>query len=328
MKRKASATELEYQSPPQCGFKDGSPRREGECGTSEEQQDQIPSHDNLYGVEVTIEETPTVLRELLANLHSELHSYPGKTGILDNLKSCSPSPLDNDDMMLRFVRAERYDTRLAARRIVKHYEKKLELFGTEKLGTKIVLDDLDQGDMKTLWSGGFQFLPSLDRGGRVILYERFQNLNYDMPENLFRTVWYVSMSLIEGSEPKSPLVLVDFQTGRFSPDMFDRAVYKQTINILVKLMPIQFAGFHFCFDDVRFRMVWGLATIYLGKEAKQRAIDHEGTPFECRYGLMSYGINVDDLPITVDGVDNNKNFLRWIEEQQEADAGANCATIL
>jgi hypothetical protein len=316
MKRKASATELEYQSPSQCGFKDDGSSRKIDRENSKAQHFKAFSHDDLYGGEVTIEETPDVLKNLLGNLHSQIDLYPGKRDILEKLKGFSPSPLDDEALMLRFVRAEQYDTRLAARRIVKHYEKKMELFGSEKLGANISLDDLDQDDMKTLLSGGFQFLPSLDKSGRVIIYERFQNLKYEAPINLFRTVWYISMSLVEGSEPRSRLVVISFQNGPFSPDLFDRAVYKQTVNILVKLLPIKLAGFHFCFDDVRFRMVWGLATIFIGKEAKQRAIDHEGTPFECRYGLLSYGINVDDLPITVDGVDDNSSFLRWVEEQQ------------
>lgn len=317
MKRKASATELEFQSPPQCVFKDdGSQRREVDCESAEEHHFEARAHDDLYGGELAIEETPAVLKNLLGNLRSQLDLYPGKRDILEKLEAFSPSPLDDDALMLRFIRAEQYDTRSAARRIVKHYEKKMELFGLEKLGTNIALDDFDQDDMKTLRSGGFQFLPSLDRAGRVVIFERFQNLKYDAPVNLFRTVWFISMSLVEGSKPRSHLVVVSFQNGPFTPDLFDRTVYKQTINILVKLLPIKLAGFHFCFDDVRFRMVWGLATIFIGKEAKRRAIDHEGTPFECRYGLMTYGINVDDLPMTVDGVDNISSFLRWIDDQK------------
>jgi hypothetical protein len=317
MKRKASATELEYQSPPQCGFKDvGSPRRDVDCETAKEKHFEAFACEDVYGGEVTIDESPAVLKDLLENLHSQIDLYPEKREMLDMLKGFSPCPLDDEALMLRFVRAEQYNTRLAAKRIIKHYEKKMELFGSEKLGTSISLDDLDHNDMRALRSGGFQFLPSLDRAGRVVIFERFQNLKYESPVNLFRTVWYVSMSLVEGSEQRSHLVVISFQNGPFSPDIFDRAVYKQTVNILVKLLPMKLAGFHFCFDDVRFRMVWGLTTIFIGKESKQRAIDHEGTPFECRYRLISYGINVVDLPMTVDGVENNSNFLRWIDEQQ------------
>jgi hypothetical protein len=318
MKRKASATELEYQSPPQCEFKENeSPGNHLDFDAFEEQRQQkLLSHDDLYGVEVRVEETPLIVKELLDNLHAELQTFPEKAEIISRLKSCTPSPLENDHLMMRFVRAEQYDVRLATKRVIKHYEKKLELFGSEKLGLNITLDDLEHDDMKTLRSGGFQALPSRDLAGRAVLFERFQSLRYDNPKNLFRTIWFVSMALVEESDPECHLVVVSFQTGPFSPDLFDRAIYKQTINILAKLLPIKLAGFHFCFDDVRFRMVWGLATIYIGKEAKRRAIEHEGAPFECRYGLMSYGINVDDLPITVDGVDDQRNLRKWIMEHE------------
>ncbi|KAG7344064.1 hypothetical protein IV203_022072 [Nitzschia inconspicua] len=317
MKRKASATELEYQSPPQCGFNEsGSVRRGSAFNNFEMHPSQTPAaHSNLYGDELEdVEETPMLVKELLENLHFELGSCLEKTNILSILKGCSPCPLENDDLMLRFLRVERYNLQSALKRIVKHYEMKLELFGHEKLGTRITLDDLDHEDLKTLRSGGFQSLPSRDRDGRVVVYERFQTLTYKSPRNLFRIVWFVSMSVVEDAGHKGHIVLISFQTGPFSPDLFDRVVYKKTIHILSKLLPLKLAGFHFCFDDVRFRMVWGLATIYLGKEAKQRAVNHEGTALECRYGLMSYGINVDDLPVTVDGADDHTKLRRWVEQ--------------
>lgn len=313
MKRKASTELLR----PRCEFKDEDGTQSNFESLEEHESIPIVEHDKLYGVEVEYEETPTNVRELLDKLQAQLDSFPGKTDILLKLKACSPSPLEDDAMMLRFVRAELYDPRRAARRILNHYDKKLELFGSDKLGTAIAVEDLDHDDLQVLRSGGFQPLPSKDRGGRIVIYERFQCITYKSPLNLLRAVWFAAMSMVEGADPKGRLVLISFQTGPYNPDLFERATYKQSINIISKLLPLRLAGYHFCFDDIRYRMVWGLATIYLGKEAQQIAIDHEGTAYECRYGLMSYGINVDDLPITVDGVDeSNSDFGPWIEKLQ------------
>jgi hypothetical protein len=315
MKRKASKTELEYQSPPQCGFnkEEGFTKRELHHlhGCDEERTIR-----DIYGIEEVVDENPCFLKEMLHRLECELDVFSGKMDALMKAKNCNPSPLDNNDFMLRFLRAEKYNAKLAARRIAKHFEKKLELFGEEKLGKKISISDLDHDDLETLHSGGFQPLTKMDAGGRVIIFERFQNLRYKNAVNLFRIVWYVSMAAIEEQQSHRGLVVVSFQNGPFSPDLFDRVVYKQTIN-LIRLLPVKLVGYHFCFDDIRFRMVWGLATIYIGKEARLRARDHEGTPYECRYGLLSYGIPVDELPISVEGVDDNSTLLKWIEDRKK-----------
>jgi hypothetical protein len=315
MKRKASSSNLEYQSPPQCGFKKEVEytQRELDESLSGSQQQQVLS--DLYGSEEVIEETPQFLKEVLENLSAELESYSENKDIITKVKSCIPSPLDNDDLMLKFLRAEKYSPKLAARRTIKHFEKKLDLFGVEKLGKQITLDDLGHEDLETLRSGGFQPIPSFDSGGRVILFERFQNIRYKDERNLFRVIWYISMVLVEEYDAGRGLVVVSFQNGPFSPDLFDRNVYKQTIN-LIKSIPAKLVGYHFCFDDIRYRMVWGLATVFIGKEARLTARDHEGTPLECTYDLMSYGIPVEDLPVTVDGMAEDESFLNWIEERR------------
>jgi hypothetical protein len=51
---------------------------------------------------------------------------------------------------------------------VLHFKVKLELFGPEKLTKDITQDDLEDGDMKNLYSSHSQILPLRDRSGRCI----------------------------------------------------------------------------------------------------------------------------------------------------------------
>ena len=127
---------------------------------------------------------------------------------------------------------------------------------------------------------------------------------------------------MEEADYKRGVVVVSYQTGPFSTEYFDRSVFKSVMD-LSKIMPVKLAGYHFCFDDIRYRMVWGLATVFVGKEARLRSRDHEGTHVECRYGLMSYGIPVESMPIDIDGVENNSWFLNWIEERRTKEAASN-----
>ena len=61
--------------------------------------------------------------------------------------------VDNSDFRLRFLRAERFDEKLAAIRYVRHYQMKLELFGVNKLGQNIIQDDLDDESLEALYCG-------------------------------------------------------------------------------------------------------------------------------------------------------------------------------
>jgi hypothetical protein len=123
------------------------------------------------------------------------------------------------------------------------------------------------------------------------------------------------MVMSEDLDESQGMVVISYQVGPFSAENFDRSVFKNTMDI-GKVLPIKLAGYHFCFDDIRFRMVWGLASVFIGKEARLRARDHEGTHLECRYSLLSYGIPVDSMPITIDGVEDHSNILLWIEERR------------
>lgn len=124
------------------------------------------------------------------------------------------------------------------------------------------------------------------------------------------------MNMAESSDSKiCEIVGISYNLGLFSPDMFDREALKSSFD-LYKTIPCKLVGYHYCFDDVRFRMVWGVITIFLGKKVRMRARDHEGSHLECRYGLMSYGIPVNSLPITVDGMTDDTRFLKWLEERQ------------
>jgi hypothetical protein len=78
--------------------------------------------------------------------------------------------------------------KLAARRIARYLKKKLELFGPDKLGKKIMLKDLNEDDMEIMRSGGIQPLPRKDRGGRVVLFSRHKNWRYKHSHNLVRNL--------------------------------------------------------------------------------------------------------------------------------------------
>jgi hypothetical protein len=68
-----------------------------------------------------------------------------------------------------FLRAENFDSQLAAKRMLRFFEQKLELFGPDKLCKDITLRDLNIEDMQCLINGHQQILPTRDSSGRVAI---------------------------------------------------------------------------------------------------------------------------------------------------------------
>jgi hypothetical protein len=130
-------------------------------------------------------------------------------------------------------------------------------------------------------------------------------------------MWYINMCSVEDDPEaqKNGVVTVIYNLGSFSSDVFNRSLLKDSTN-LSKVLPVKVVGLHFCFDDIRFRMMWGVNMMFLGKAMRLRSRDHEGTHAECRYGLMSYGIPVNHLPMSIDGEESRDTLTTFIEERR------------
>jgi len=98
-----------------------------------------------------------------------------------------------------FLRSVDGKARQAAKRYVKHFATKLDLFGRDLLCQDITLQDLSQHDMEALRSGGFQVLKDNDRAGRPILMGRYTAMKYRDPRNMVSRGWLVLSLLSRGS---------------------------------------------------------------------------------------------------------------------------------
>lgn len=81
-----------------------------------------------------------------------------------------PSYVRNVSFQLMFLRAEKYNAKLACCRMVHFFKEKRILFGSHTLGRDITLNDMDERDMELLQSGYMQILPQRDRAGRAVWF--------------------------------------------------------------------------------------------------------------------------------------------------------------
>jgi len=132
-------------------------------------------------------EEPAFLRDCLRELEETLARMNDKPAF-DLARRQSPAYTDNPAFRLMILRADNFEVEKSARRLIRHFETKLELFGSEKLARDITLAALNQDDLEALQAGGIQILPNPDQFQRKILFSRQVTWKYKSRENMVSSV--------------------------------------------------------------------------------------------------------------------------------------------
>ena len=137
-------------------------------------------HEEIHGVACNAKiETPEMLQYYLTKLSSELDQLV----LSDHRNNANASSLSAGYLLsrrgfgtetyvnkvsfrLRFLRAENFDARKAAIRLMTFMNLLLEIFGAFALSRPIKLTDFKRSEIKVLQSGWLQVLPFRDRSGR------------------------------------------------------------------------------------------------------------------------------------------------------------------
>ena len=123
----------------------------------------------LHGVSDEIPETAEMVAKCLEELNVELSRITDKPAY-DLALSLSPEYVLDRNFRLMFLRADIFDARASARRMVLFFEDKLELFGKDLLTKEILLSDLEDHEIKYFREGRQQPLMQRDRSGRLISF--------------------------------------------------------------------------------------------------------------------------------------------------------------
>jgi len=147
---------------------------------------------DVYGQEdVVMEETPEFVTLKLERFEEELDAVPEKEAYELALFT-NQEYVESADFRLMFLRADRFDERAASRRMVKYWNRKIELFGTDRAFRPIFFSlDLNKMDKAALEKGGFRIMPRLDEAGRPILlsYRPYYDNRSDHSESMMRLLW-------------------------------------------------------------------------------------------------------------------------------------------
>jgi hypothetical protein len=123
---------------------------------------------DIHGVSDVVDETDELVNNTLAEFDEEISKIKKKSAY-EMAEKQDASCVSNRKMRCKFLRAEGFNSRLAAKRVVSFFEAKLELFGPLKLTQDIRLEDLDEQDMSCVESGMCQIIHRRDGAGRSLL---------------------------------------------------------------------------------------------------------------------------------------------------------------
>ena len=150
--------------------------------------DREQATNDVHGISEDIVEDPNFIQECL-NMQREalvkLKSDSSLPSAAINLaESKDPTYVNNQRFLLKFLRADRYDPKLAAERMIRYFDLKLFLFGESRLCKDITFDDLQPEDVKMIKKGHAQILPTRDRAGREVRVFIAKNQKYKSIESL------------------------------------------------------------------------------------------------------------------------------------------------
>jgi hypothetical protein len=125
--------------------------------------------DDLHGI-TEEEASQDLISRALTALDEEIKQISIKLAYEQALLQ-SPGYVNDPKLRLQFLRADKFDHKSAAKRLVSFFEAKMELFGPEKVGQVIKLKDLSVEDRAVLETGVIQALPGGDNAGRAVCFQ-------------------------------------------------------------------------------------------------------------------------------------------------------------
>lgn len=125
---------------------------------------------DIHGLPQYHNEDPPNIDKYLQELEKELRMIEDKEAY-DYAKYLNEDYVNDPSFRLMFLRSDLFDPRLAAQRMVYHFELKKELFGDgDILVRDVCLSDLNPSDIAALESGFLQVLRQRDAAGRPIFF--------------------------------------------------------------------------------------------------------------------------------------------------------------
>lgn len=168
-------TSVEQRDDTLPGIKKYAPQKDVDLGIAREMNrlsiaERERMFETVHGVSQVVQEYPAMVNAALSALEEEIASIQSKSAYEQALM-LNRAYVQSKKFRLMFLRADNFDVKKAAARLVLFMEKKKHYFGVNSLVRSLTYDDLTSDDIETLKAGGNQILPSRDQSGRLVIMD-------------------------------------------------------------------------------------------------------------------------------------------------------------
>ncbi|KAL3903575.1 MAG: hypothetical protein SGILL_010393 [Bacillariaceae sp.] len=279
--------------------------------------------EEVHGVEFAMpEETPQLIERSLRQLDQHVQQIASKPAYDHAVSQLDASYIQSDAFRTAFVRAAMFDIPQAAQRYTSYLNLLHEFFGDKGLQRPLQFKDLSKADKDCLKEGRRQILPSRDRSGRLIMFEKGGKPS-DTRHQRVRSRLFIWSILAEDVETQKKGVC---GIAELRPDMFADMTDKEAAadyKAIMDAIPMRFSAIHLILNFpsgpmvtlIKSAVVMGL----FGSQERVRTKVYEGLNTEIHYELMTYGIPVQEIPLTSGGNIKTKNLTQWIKTRRAID---------
>jgi phosphoribosylaminoimidazole carboxylase (NCAIR synthetase) len=190
---------------------------EREALTGDERQ---TVRDEVYGTEVIMPETETMLTEGTALMAQALQAIPDtdKLAYLEALER-APELVQRESDPAAFLRCEKYDYWAAAHRLVKYWNVRKMVFGSERAFLPMTQTGAMLEDMVYLQKGLSLVLADDKFGRSVVYWDRIRSTSIVIPrDSLSRCYFYLLQAISEraSTQKKGFIMIINFRVSRVS----------------------------------------------------------------------------------------------------------------
>eukprot|EP00521_Asterionellopsis_glacialis_P006036 CAMPEP_0195281158 /NCGR_PEP_ID=MMETSP0707-20130614/591_1 /TAXON_ID=33640 /ORGANISM="Asterionellopsis glacialis, Strain CCMP134" /LENGTH=347 /DNA_ID=CAMNT_0040340017 /DNA_START=160 /DNA_END=1203 /DNA_ORIENTATION=+ len=200
----------------------------------------------------------------------------------------SPEIIENETSPTLFIRSESYNLEKAAKRFVRYWEARLDLFGEERAFLPMKLgrggafeDDHEVLEVMKNYPMFRTFLPN-DDVGRTVLYcdvtasdTDGSFFNYHRVARV-KYVWYnIHQALRKQSAKLLGLVCLIVRGQYCNLNLFDHIAEKMVLKTAIDCFPVKIRSAHVFYPrNSLFRLIFQIQKFFLNKEVRYRIIHH------------------------------------------------------
>lgn len=293
--------------------------------------------EEMHGVRCTApEETPARIGLSLDSFDSLLNEEKERNPtnhLLRNVIRTSQSSdstcyLNDEEIRLRFLRAESFKVTEAVNRMLNFLELASDLFGDFVAKRPIQVSDFSRKELPGLNESRSQLLPFRDRSGRRIIANvgclNF-NLNLRLMVKILLYLYWVASEDVETQQKGVVLITYAFDE-EGSEWSWERSIrplirkstrtYHKQLNACIpnRVVSIQH---YYSTDSPFFRSLSALYFLGLDSSARKIYKVHYGGHVELLYQMAGYGIQPSMMPITSSGTLKYNNHSQFLSVQRD-----------